>query len=678
MANSRRRLLQLGAAALGVGAAAVAFPETIKKLLAIPANRRTGTIQDVEHVIILMQENRSFDHYYGTLRGVRGFSDPHPISLPGGNPVWQQPAGEGKTLSPFRLDTEKTAALIVPSLDHGWKQTHDLWKHHDAWIAKKTAMTMGYFTRADMPFHYALADAFTICDNYHCSVFGPTNPNRLFLWTGTSGLAVGNDGKQAIDNPDGDTNGTADQANDTKTFKPFAWKTYAERLEEAGIDWKVYQEYDNFSDNPLAYFRQFRNLDKNSRFYKRARAWAEGSNAYNIRKSYGEYLLAEMEGAIKAGKLPQVSWVVTSTMLSEHPAGSSPAYGEIFISNLLAMLAKHPDVWAKTVLFINYDENDGLFDHMPLPIPAISPEIGKSTIAATGEVYHGVPMGLGPRVPMTIVSPWTKGGFVDSELFDHSSVLRFLEARFGISEPNITPWRRAVCGDLTSAFDFSTAHEMWGLDLPDTSSYARQIDAAQDLPMTKPVYGALLPRQEKGQRPARPLPYDFDCNAKMDAGWLAVRLNNRGKAGACFIAYAEGKSEGPWFYTVEAGKTLEDRIAISGSAYHFTLHGPNGLFRSYQGEGAALSAELAQSADAVTLTVTNHGATEQVLAVEDGYAPGAKRTHRIAAGQSIRDRWDIAKRDHWYDLALSAGAQSWRFAGHVETGAVSRSDPALG
>ena len=676
MTNSRRRVLQAAAAALGVGAVAVAFPETIKKLLSIPADRRTGTIKDVEHVIILMQENRSFDHYYGTLRGVRGFADPHPITLPGGKPVWQQPAEGGKTLSPFRLDTEKTAALIVPSLDHGWKQVHDVWKHHDAWIAKKTAMTMGYFTRADMPFHYALADAFTICDNYHCSVFGPTNPNRLFLWTGTSGLAAGNDGKQAIENPD-DSNGTADMDHDTKTFSPFTWTTYAERLEAAGVAWKLYQEYDNFGDNPLAFFRQFRALDKTSSFYKRARAWAAGSNAYNIRKSHGEYLLAEMEEAIKAGKLPQVSWVVTSTMLSEHPAGSSPAYGEIFISNLLAMLAKHPDVWAKTVLFINYDENDGLFDHMPLPVPAISPAMGESTVAAAGEIYHGVPFGLGPRVPMTIVSPWTKGGFVDSELFDHTSVLRFLEARFGIKETNITPWRRAVCGDLTSAFDFSSAHEAWDFDLPDTSFYAQQIDAAQDLPLTKPVYGAPLPHQEKGQRPARPLPYDLDGNARMEAGALAVTLKNRGKAGACFIVYAEGQNEGPWFYTVEAGKTLVDRIALPAGAPHFTLHGPNGLFRSYQGVGG-LSTDLAHTTQSVTLIMTNHGTAEQVVVVEDHYAPGITRTHRIAAGQSIRDLWDITKRDHWYDLALTAGPQSWRFAGHIETGKISRSDPALG
>lgn len=679
--NSRRLFLQLAAAGVGGGAVLAMFPETIKKLLAIPANRRTGTIEDVEHVIILMQENRSFDHYYGTLRGVRGFSDPHPITLPGGNPVWQQPEAPGKTLSPFHYDSKTTGAMVAPSLDHGWKKTHDTWKHHDVWIPKKTAMTMGYFTREDMPFHYGLADAFTICDNYHCSVFGPTNPNRLFLWSGTSGLAVGDDGKQAIDNPDGESNSTADQANDTKTFKAFNWTTYPERLEKAGIDWKLYQEYDNFDDNPLAYFKQFRNLDKNSSFYKRARSWAPGATQYNIRTSYGEFLIAEMEGAIKAGTLPKVSWIVTSTMLSEHPAGSNPAYGEIFVSKLLAMLASHPEIWSKTVLFINYDENDGLFDHMPLPIPAISPEMGKSTVAATNEIYKGVPMGLGPRVPMLIVSPWTKGGFVDSELFDHTSVLRFLEARFGVTETNISPWRRAVCGDLTSAFDFASPHEAWDFDLPDTSFCAHQIEKAQELPMTRPVHGEPMPRQEKGQRLARPLPYDLRCDAKIvDGNHLAVRLQSLGKVGACFIAYAEGQTDGPWFYTVEAGKTIDDQIPVKPGPFHFTIHGPNGLFRSYQGEAASavLNAELSNDADAVTLKLTNTSGSDQTFVVEDGYKTGLRRTHHVAPGQAVSDRWEIAVRDHWYDLAVAAGLQAWRFAGHVETGKVSRSDPALG
>ncbi|WP_167083870.1 phosphocholine-specific phospholipase C [Rhizomicrobium palustre] len=677
--GSRRGFIKLATASLGAGAAMAMLPPSIQKALAVAPNRKTGTIKDVEHVIILMQENRSFDHYFGTLRGVRGFSDPHPITLPGGKPVWQQPDAKGKPLSPFHFDTKATDALVVPSTDHSWKKSHDAWKHHDAWVQKKGPMTMGYFTREDLPFHYALADAFTICDNYHCSVFGPTNPNRLFLWTGTSGVNAGNDGEQAITNPDGESNGTADAALDSKSFKAWEWTTYAERLEAAGISWKVYQEYDNFDDNPLTYFKNFRFIDKNSNLYKRGRTYAAGSNPDTKLTSRGEYLLAEMEAALKKGEFPQVSWIVTSALLSEHPATSSPAYGEEFISKLLGLLAAYPDIWSKTVLFVNFDENDGLFDHMPIPIPAPTADIGKSTVAATGEVYHGVPFGLGPRVPMFVISPWTKGGFVNSQLFDHSSVLRFLEQRFGVTETNITPWRRAVCGDLTSAFDFSKAEEPWDVILPDTSDYSQRVEAAKKLPKTTPVHDAPLPRQEKGQRLARPLPYALSCDAKIENGKFVLRMRNTGTAGACFIAYAEGQKDGPWFYTVEAGKTLEDEIAVKGK-YHFTVHGPNGFFRAYQGEAgeSPVLAELSADADAVVLTLRNTSAKNIPVTVVDDYASGNAHVLSLLAGQTIQDRWEIAAHDHWYDLSITAGAQRLRFSGHVETGKVSRSDPALG
>src|SRR5882672_5264804 len=134
------------------GAAALSLlPPNLRAVLAKPRPAGTGTIKDVEHVVIFMQENRSFDHYFGTLRGVRGFNDPRAIDLPGGQPVWHQPDGKD-SVTPFHLDTANTNAQFLKSLDHSWKGSHDLWKHHDAWIATKTELTMGYFTRADIPF----------------------------------------------------------------------------------------------------------------------------------------------------------------------------------------------------------------------------------------------------------------------------------------------------------------------------------------------------------------------------------------------------------------------------------------------------------------------------------------------------------------------------------------------
>ena len=449
MRRDRRSLLKMTAAAAGFSL----LPPNLRAVLADPAPSRTGTIKDIEHVVILMQENRAFDHYFGTLRGVRGFSDPRAITLPNGKPVWFQPDGS-RVVTPFRLDTRTTSAQCMKSLDHSWKGSHDLWKHHDAWIPTKTDLTMGYFTRADLPFYYALADAFTICDAYHCSVFGPTSPNRLHLFSGTSGLTAGRDDVTAVANPKDEENETADMANDATAFRAFEWETYAERLQQAGIDWRVYQEYDNYGDNALAYFRNFRSGVTLTDLHARARMAVDGSTAANAKASRGEHLVAAFAKDVADGRLPQVSWIVAPYIMCEHPT-ACPSYGESLTARLLDALAANPDVWAKTAFILNYDENDGFFDHMPPPVPAISSDMGAGTVDSTGEIYKGVPFGLGPRVPMLVVSPWTAGGFVNSEVFDHTSVLRFLEARFGVAAPNISPWRRAVTGDLTSVFDFS-------------------------------------------------------------------------------------------------------------------------------------------------------------------------------------------------------------------------------
>ena len=162
------------------------------------------------------------------------------------------------------------------------------------------------------------------------------------------------------------------------------------------------------------------------------------------------------------------------------PAGQPPA-GEHLVARLLSALADNPEVWAKTAFILNYDENDGFFDHMPPPIPVAGPAQGKSTVEATGEVYHGEPVGFGPRVPLMVVSPWTKGGYVNSQLFDHTSVLRFLETRFGVVEPNISPWRRVVSGDLTSVFDFTGDNRRPLPPLPDAAALVARSEKARKL-----------------------------------------------------------------------------------------------------------------------------------------------------------------------------------------------------
>ena len=222
MSTDRRTFLQL----LISSAVSTTFPASISRALSIPANNRTGTIADVEHIVIMMQENRSFDHYFGTLRGVRGYGDPRTISLPDGNPVWCQPHGDSYLL-PFHPGAPNLGLQFIEDLPHDWTTTHGAWNEgkYDHWVPNKGTTSMAHLVRSDIPFHYALADAFTICDAYHCSLMGPTDPNRYYMWTGW----VGNDGKRGgpvVDNAEAG----------------YDWSTYPELLQRAGVSWKIYQD----------------------------------------------------------------------------------------------------------------------------------------------------------------------------------------------------------------------------------------------------------------------------------------------------------------------------------------------------------------------------------------------------------------------------------------------------
>ncbi|MBI3437894.1 MAG: phospholipase C, phosphocholine-specific [Proteobacteria bacterium] len=680
MDNSRRSVLQMGAAAL----AAEAFGPTIARALAQPANTRTGTIRDVEHVVILMQENRSFDHYFGSLRGVRGFGDPRPLMLPSGESVFRQPSPNGRAVAPFHLDTHTTRADHNGSLDHSWKGSHERWKHHDAWIRMKTPMTMGYFTRDDLPFYYALADAFTICDAYHCSIFGPTSPNRNFLFTGTSGLSAGYDGPLVARNALLELNWTSDPGNDHAMFSPLTWRTYAERLQAAGVSWKVYQEYDNYGDNSLAYFAAFRGEHADRALMQRGRSWAEGSTKENAHASRGEYLVAELAKDVREGTLPQVSWIVAPYIMCEHPA-AGPGYGQSLTARLLAALVDSPEMWSKTVFLLNYDENDGLFDHMPPPLPALGPALGASTVSTDGESFGGEPVGLGPRVPILAISPGSKGGYVNSQVFDHTSVVRFLERRFGVQEPNISAWRRAVCGDLTSVFDFASPDTARS-QLPDTGGYIAAADASRALPRAVAPATPTVALQERGQRPARPLPYDLQAHCETDEVSKSVALvfTNNGAAGAAFNVYDADGTTGPWFFTVEAGRSLRHEVLTDADAYDLRVLGPNGFLRNFCGtHGAVLSVaantDRVQRALVIALRNTGSAPIEAIVRMR-AYGTRSENV-TLRGGQAVQLAWQIQSSADWYDVEVvivGDAAFLSRFAGHIETGAPSMSDPLIG
>ncbi|GBQ94570.1 phospholipase C, phosphocholine-specific [Gluconacetobacter liquefaciens] len=662
----RRRFLQCSAGL----AAGEALPDNLRRAMAVPPHNVTGTIADVEHVVILMQENRSFDHYFGCLNGVRGYGDPKAERLMDGSSVFAQPDGKGGRVLPFRFDTDHTSSACLASLDHSWKGTQSAWDDWNIWVPRKTAMTMGHFTRADIPYYYALADAFTICDAYHASIFGPTNPNRLYLFSGTNGLAVGDQGRQTIENVD-DGNWTADMAHDRASFVPFRWETYPERLQAAGVSWRVYQEYDNFGDNPIASFAAFRDLDLRSWQYQCARQIVPGSNRANMNSSEGRYLVEAFERDVSSGRLPQVSWIVPPTALSEHP-DAPPGYGEVLISHLMDVFVRHPDVWAKTVFILNYDENDGFFDHVPPPVPAVGEARGASSVPLTGEVYDGVPVGLGPRVPALLISPWITGGWVNSQVFDHTSVLRFLEVRFGVTAPNITPWRRAVCGDLTSAFDFTRRDPVWPEALPDTASYPARTRASCGLAPPGIPDPQVLPRQEVGSRPARPLPYDLHADLEADG---RIRLGCAGHQGAVFRVR---DGAGVRHYTVGAGDSHV--FACTGNE-PVTIHGPNGFYRRFAVcVGFAAILEVGVSSNVVVLRLGQHVGVAGKVVIADAY--GEMRREIVVPPQgSVDVTIDIGRSDHWYDLTVElepGGGRVFRFAGHCESGRPSRTDPAIG
>jgi len=697
--KSRRDFLKLA----GASAALPLVPGCIRKALDTPAatdagvdadGSVTGSIMDVEHVVILMQENRSFDHYLGTLRGVRGFDDPRPISLPDGRTVWHQPGTSTEFVLPFHLDTETTAAQCLADLDHSWKGSHTRWKDYNAWISAKGPMCMGHFTRADLPFYHALADAFTVCDAYYCSQHSPTNPNRMHLFAGTSGLTVGDLGAQAVNNAD-DGNWTADMSRDDSSFVGHHWTTYAERLQAAGISWRVYQEYDNYGDNSLPWFANFRNLDTGSELYQRGRAWVPGSTAANAYTSRGEHLVAEFARDVLAGTLPAVSWLVPPYIMSEHPE-APPGYGESLAARLLEALVANPAVWSRTVFIINYDENGGFFDHVPPPLPAITASLGKSTVDTSTEDYNGVPVGLGIRVPMFVVSPWSKGGWVCSEVFDHTSVLRFLEARFGVAEPNIGAWRRTVAGDLTSCFDFVDPNSAWP-GLPDTQSSIADADQSCMLASPQVPGEQSLPRQEPGTRPARALPYRLQVAGRIEAssGRYWLDFGNSGAAGAALTVYARNRSDGPWFYTVGAGMELSDywsAVQNTDGIYDLAVHGPNGFLRVFQGDLAAAIApgganpevdvEYDVPGDRLVLQFTNQGAAPCRLTLRANlYSSEPARIVELAAGGQASESWPVADSQHWYDFSVTSDVDAGylrRIAGHVETGLPSTSDPAIG
>jgi phospholipase C len=447
---SRRRLLTLAGAAGATALAAAAVNSVGSAARVVERAYRAdpagvGSLADIDHFVLLMQENRSFDHYFGAMSGVRGFDDTSPVfrqRFPGARPGH---------LMPFHLDTQARPDLeadIVNDPAHDWRVQHAVWNRGamNRWMVEHggvdgpaAAMVMGYYERADLPVHYALADAFTVCDHYFSSVMGPTVPNRLF-WLSANIDPEGAAGGPVI----GDLkHGPAGR---------FSWRTFPENLEDAGVSWKIYNSPANTHSQLSSMTRHFKQYQPAGPLRRRG-----------VEPVFPDDFLSDIE----AGTLPSVSWLVPPLQSSEHPAYPAPV-GAASIMRVLDALTSKPGLWERTALIVSYDENGGLFDHVapPTPPPWASREF----------VHHrgaAVPIGLGFRVPALIISPYTRGGLISSEVYDHTSQLRLIGTRFKVPVPHLSHWRAHTTSDMSKVFDQRRPPDLWTPHFPDAEAAAR-------------------------------------------------------------------------------------------------------------------------------------------------------------------------------------------------------------
>ena len=460
----------------------------------------------VDHVVFLMHENRSFDHYFGKLGGVDGFN----TSSPAFAQAW--PGGANSTLLPFHLDTTSGQGECTHDLSHSWAPEHQAWNGGamDSFVSTHVGLegqnygplTMGYYDTTDIPFYYSLAKAFTVCDRYFCSVLGPTHPNRMLQMTGTLDPAGTHGGPILTTSSDESQEFTC------------SWTTAPEILQEHGISWKVYNpagpKYVPGSGssmllckNPLMYFKQYENSGKGKKLFKKAFGYTGINVPSNFLNAPGtDHFTLD----VQHNRLPKVSWIVPPVGYDEHPPAPA-ALGEWYTAQVVKTLMSNPKVWAKTVLYVMYDENDGFFDHVAPPVAPNNTAgeyvtklaLPTSKLATTEGGYKG-PIGMGVRVPMIVVSPFSRGGWVNHDILDHTSQLRLIEERWGVKFTNISAWRRAHSGDLTGTLPALAAPNTSKPTLPATS------DSTTTPPVSNECTAGQLLEVDPSNDPVYPIP----------------------------------------------------------------------------------------------------------------------------------------------------------------------------
>jgi phospholipase C len=663
MTFSRRRFLRYAAAVSGTVAVSTGLDAAGRagKAQAAAGRQLTQSIADLQHVVILMQENRSFDHYFGSLRGVRGFGDKQILTYQDGTTIFQQPdpiRTDPGYLLPYHL-TDQTDG----DLDHGWEGDHQAWNKGlwNNWVPAKTEETMGYFTREDIPFQYALADAFTICDGYHQAIMAPTSPNRMYLWTGTSSGWITNPNDYQVDF--GSAAGTAEVT------------TYPELLQAAGISWRVYasnqvgdsESYPgyflgDYGDNPLWFYQQYNSTNSrqggSSELAVRGSVvpWQTSAGAPPLGKTHAAYVLSTFIDDVNNGALPQVSWIVAPAGYCEHPA-YTPDYGAHYVNTVLRTLFTDPELWSSTAVFVTYDEHDGFFDHQLPPFP-------EKNVA--DEYIKGWPIGLGTRVPMIICSPWTRGGYVDSNVYNHTSMLEFLSVWTGVKPANITSWRASVTGDLTAAFDFEHPDFSIPDDIPDLAQ-TWALSQRTGGSTTPPAKGdQRMPVQEPGSRPHRPSNHQPFADAAIDrsTGKVTATLTNSGPVGVGFLIYPDAHrpfTATPVTVLAGAPGRYTWDTKTTGGKYAFSVYGPDGFLTSFAGTVVPASQDtgpvpvVSASSRPGTLRITlaNEGERDVVYTLTPNDYTGRKRTVTVRSRGSRAVAWP-ATADGYYDVIITA------------------------
>ncbi len=757
-----------------LGLPSVIHPAILKAASIQPA--AGSSFYDAEHVVILMQENRSFDHCFGTLKGVRGFNDPRAFRKADGHSVLFQKNTAGQYFAPFHLDIKNTKATWMQSLPHSWEDQIDARNggKFDQWLPAKASgvkeyrdmpLTMGYYSREDLPFYYQLADAFTVCDQNFSSSLTGTSPNRLFLWSGSLRSGKTGDFKAIVRNEEIDYTREAH------------WKTYPEVLEENGISWKIYQNeislpkglfgekdayLSNFTDNPLEWFSQYKvrfslgyyefakekiaelqhklklnpadeNAQRELDFYSldiekyapenfknltekekhlHQKAFAinnEDPNFHEIvefQEINGEKMhlpkgdiLHQFRKDTENGTLPTVSWIVAPERFSDHP--TSPWYGAWYISEVMNILTKNPEVWKKTIFILTYDENDGYFDHAvtfsppenPSQQPDIHGEEGIEYVDFRQKYFEKEtrpinrrregPVGLGYRVPMVVASPWSRGGVVNSEVTDHTSVLQFLEHFLAkktgrsVNCDLISHWRREVCGDLTSCFT-SEENQKTELNFLNEEQFVASINSAKNKPLPnnfvalnpQDLKDSVLPRQEKGVKPSSALSYNYLVNY----GNEGVVMENLTNKAVPLVLYDREKLNSDSGFHFPYALYGNQKLVHQSTSKNLEIYGPNGFYRNFKIEDQGCKVSLLNDKKRGDIILVIENNTSASISIFDNYT---KKTVEVGKG-----RREIAinslKMHGWYDLKVTQDANIWHFAGRCETGKLSVTDPIMG